>query len=87
MPVPRTSRSRNTLLLYVDIVVLGVAALALVGVVHNAYYSGFWASELPRAAASRTTWMYANLAILAVTLSWFLGRFYRARVKELVHAY
>ena len=78
-----TSTTRNRILLYADILVLGIAALALVAAVHNAYYTGFWQSRVPLFAEARAFWTTVDLVVLAGAMAWFLGRFYRARIREI----
>lgn len=77
------TRRKNQLLFYLDIVLLGLGAVALVTLVHDAFQAGF-ASRADRAAFGGYVWrMAGEVALLAVSLVYFLARFFRVRLREL----
>ena len=79
------SRRTNQLLFYLDIVLLGLGSLALVVLVHDAFAAGF-ASQRDAAAYSGYIWRMATEGILlTLSMSYFLVRFYKARIKDLAN--
>lgn len=77
------ARRKNQLLFYLDIVLLGLGAIALVTLVHDAYQAGY-ASQADAAMFGEYIWrMIVEIAVVAVSLVYFLARFFRVRVREL----
>lgn len=76
-------RRKNQFLFYLDIILLGLGAVALVTLVHDAYFAGY-ASQADAAAFGGYVWrMVAEVAVVAVALVYFLTRFFRVRIREL----
>lgn len=76
-------RRKNQLLFYLDIVLLGIGAVALVTLVHDAFQAGY-ASQAQAAAFGEYMWrMIAEIGVVAVALVYFLTRFFRVRLREL----
>lgn len=76
-------RRKNQLLFYLDIVLLGVGAVALVTLVHDAYFAGY-ASQAEAAAFGDYLWrMIGEIAVVTVALIYFLVRYFRVRIREL----
>jgi len=79
------TRRKNQLLFYLDIVILGLGAVALVTLVHDAFSAGF-AAEANAAAYSGYMWrMVAEGAVLGFAMVYFLTRFFKIRVRELAN--
>jgi hypothetical protein len=77
------ARRKNQLLFYLDIVALGLGAVALVTLVHDAFQAGY-ASQVASAAVGDYLWrMVAEIGVVAVALVYFLTRFFRIRIREL----
>lgn len=77
------TRRKNQLLFYLDIVLLGVGAVALVTLVHDAFQAGF-ASQAAAAQFDTYVWrMIAEIGVLVTALIYFLTRFFRVRLREL----
>lgn len=76
-------RRKNQLFLYVDIIVLGIGAVALVTLVHDAFQAGY-ASQAQVAAYGDYMWrMVAEIGVVALALVYFLTRFFKIRIREL----
>lgn len=79
------TRRKNQLFFYLDIVILGVGALALVTLVHDAFAAGY-ASTADTAAFEGYVWRMAlegGAVVLAAV--YFLTRFFKVRVRELAN--
>jgi len=76
-------RRKNQLFFYMDIVLLGIGTVALVTLVHDAFSAGY-ASQAQGAAFGEYLWrMIAEIGVTAVSLVYFLTRFFRIRIREL----
>lgn len=76
-------RRKNQLLFYLDIVLLGLGAVALVALVHDAFLAGY-ASQSADAAFGDYLWrMIGEITLVGVSLVYFLTRFFRVRIREL----
>lgn len=76
-------RQKNQLFFYLDIIVLGVGAVALVTLVHDAFQAGY-ASQANAAVYSDYLWrMFAEIGVVALSLVYFLARFFKVRIREL----
>lgn len=79
------TRRKNQLLLYLDVVILGIGAMALVTLVHDAFSAGY-ASTANAAAFEGYAWrMAAEGAVTLFAMTYFLVRFFRVRVRELAN--
>lgn len=77
------SRRANQFLFYLDIVLLGLGAVALVVLVHDAFQAGYWAQRDGVAYATYLRRMALEAGTVTVALVYFLARFYKVRLKEL----
>jgi hypothetical protein len=79
------TRRKNQLFFYLDIVILGVGAIALVTLVHDAFYAGY-ASTADAAAFDGYVWRMAlEAGATIVAAVYFLARFFKVRVRELAN--
>ncbi len=79
------TRRKNQLFLYLDIVILGVGAVALVALVHDAFAGGY-ASTAARGTFEGYAWRMAGEAALVLTATvYFLTRFFKVRIRELAN--
>lgn len=77
------TREKHKLFFYLDIVILGVGAVALVSLVHDAFSAGY-AAEANAAAYTGYMWrMVAEGLALGLAMVYFLTRFFKVRVREL----
>lgn len=77
------TRRKNQLFFYLDIVILGIGAIALVTLVHDAFQAGY-ASTANATAFDGYLWrMVAECAVVLVSMVYFLARFFKIRVREL----
>lgn len=69
---------------YVDVLVIGVFALALVMLVRDAYTAGFYEAVSAFDIQSAMFWaMLRDVAFLVGSLSWIFYRFFKNSAKEL----
>lgn len=79
------TRQKNQFLLYLDVVILGVGAVALVALVHDAFSAGY-ASTANTAAFEGYMWrMVAEATVTLFATTYFLVRFFRVRIRELAN--
>lgn len=80
-------RSRRTyqFLFYFDIVLLGLGAVALVTLVHDAFAAGYHSNVDPSLYGSYLARIAVESAVLVLALVYFLARFYKVRIKELAN--
>lgn len=77
------TRRKNQLFFYLDIVILGIGAVALVTLVHDAYAAGY-ASTANATVFDDYAWrMVAEALVVLVSMVYFLTRFFKIRVREL----
>lgn len=77
------TRRRNQLLFYLDIVLVGLGAIALVVLVHDAFQAGYLSETDAVAYGEYLVRMSIEAGLFVVSMAYFLARFYRVRVKEL----
>lgn len=78
------TRRKNQLFLYLDIVLLGVGAVALVALVHDAFHAGHASTAVQGSSAYFTRAAFEAALVITATL-YFLARFYKARIKDLAN--
>ncbi len=77
------TRQKQKLFFYLDIILLGVGAVALVTLVHDAFYAGY-AQGTDAVAFGDYVWRLGlEIGTVLVAMTYFLARFFRVRVKEL----
>lgn len=77
------NRRKNQLLFYLDIVILGLGAVALVTLVHDAFSAGYAAEANTAMYGEYVTRMVVEAGTLLAAMVYFLTRFFRIRVREL----
>lgn len=77
------NRRKNQLLFYLDIVILGLGAVALVTLVHDAFSAGYAAEANAATYGEYVTRMVVEAGTLLAATVYFLTRFFKIRVREL----
>ncbi len=78
------TRRKNQILLYLDIVLLGIGAIALVALVHDAFHAGH-ASTTATGTSPYLARMILEGTLVTIATLYFLTRFYKARIKDLAN--
>lgn len=79
------TRRKNQLFFYLDIVILGIGAVALVALVHDAFSAGY-ASRTDAVVFNDYLWrMVVEAGAVAIAMVYFLTRFFKIRVRELAN--
>lgn len=79
------TRRKNQLFLYLDIVILGIGAIALVALVHDAFAGGYAATSATGTFEGYAWRMAAETALVATAMVYFLVRFFKIRVREMAN--
>lgn len=77
------TRRKNQFLFYMDIVILGVGAVALVLLVHDAFTAGFTSQTNPSLYEDLLWNVVVEAVVVGAAMTYFLVRFFRIRVREL----
>lgn len=79
------NRKKNQLFFYLDIVILGIGAVALVALVHDAFSAGY-ASQTDATLFNDYVWrMVLEAGAVLVATVYFLTRFFKIRARELAN--
>lgn len=77
------TRQKHQMFFYLDIVLLGLGAIALVILVHDAFQAGYASVTDAGVYGEYLVRMSIEVGLVVVSMAYFLARFYKARVKEL----
>lgn len=79
------TRQKNQLLFYLDIVLVGLGAVALVVLVHDIFKVGYWSQVDAALYGDYLMRAAIEAGLFVLTMVYFLARFYRTRVREMAN--